>query len=659
MNTEINTTYTQEESTELTPNVVPERWQTVDGQPEAPQVQEVSQEDQVDDRGTQNELDIPLDIIDLYEPAYVSPLDSIDPELAGKLDAYADGDYDLIVRELKEIIAKDPEKYKVDKTDEAWRQIVEIRKLIGGNGHNAEQQLLKKSAETINALSKQMNKFVKIIEQTDEADREEVVWNLGFVMVPFAAAYDERLFNDVMVDKIVEYAQQSAHDLNASWDVGGAIEVVKKNHDPNCLPIYLDYYQELESSPNNDLGNYRTRSELLRHYFNSHGLDVGRVQGFRQNVFPLIDQQDPEVEKLGSTNSWPMDFGGFGISDYRIHCLVSEVNPKNTRDLIQAYREIPTSDFVKFEQNRKDAAELMYTLWEGRDWIHDEVPGVHSVLSAMLNYYETRSNKDVREEKKTAILQAIANKIPSGYQPIIGDYCFDLDNYEKLVKKMNGETYYTSIISEETEPAIDVLRRLVENTRQTTLEKPHTEDEQLNSLLEQLRVSPNEHTGAVHVSWRQVGELVAYTNQLLQSKQGEIGLRPSMVQALAYIDKMATYAMRGVSDRDWRELPYDPHFKDIVKFRELTSSADRFHEYSFEVFWQSFTHIPNWPDGVQDAYRKLSQRVLTQVNKMAKSYNSNRYTAYMTESLWSGNLNHELIGLTDTRQSFRRYEGLN
>ena len=596
-------------------------------------------------------LDLHLDELfldDEDEQPYVSPLNALDPRLARTLGALTNEKNMYLVRGIEERVAQNYEKYAEGKPDETWGSIVAIRQLIGINGHNAEQQLLEKSPETIRALSEQLGKFMQIIEDADEKDRTKVAWNLGFVMVPFAAAYDEKLFDYSMVDVVIGYAKEAAKDQNSTSNVGLAVEIAGKSQDSHCIRDYLDYYHELDTSPDNDLGNYRKRSGLLRSYFMSHGLDAQRVQGFRQNVFPLIDQHDPEVEGVDATNSWPMEYGGFGISDFTIHSLVSEVNPKNTRDLIQAYREVPTSDFARFEQNRKDAAELMGALWRGRDWIHDEVPGVHNVVTAMLDYYETQDNKDVRQEKQAAITEAIGG-IPTNYRHIIGDYCFDLENYKKPVKKLVGETYGTSRSSEETEPAVEVLRRLVENTGQTTLEKPHTEDEQLNSLLEQLQVHPNKRTGEVHVRWGQVGQLVAYTNALLQARQGELGMRPSMVRALAYIDKMATYAMRGVSDKDWRELPYDPRFKEIVKFRDLTSGSDKFDPQSFEAYWQHFTRIPNWPDGVQEAYKKLSERILGQVNKMAREYNSSQYTSYMSDSLWSGNLSHELIGLVDPR----------
>lgn len=619
-------------------------------------------EPQVDNTASTNDeaeanVESPFDFSYWDEPPYESPLVQIDPILDGKLDTFTNDGNMSVVRGIKERVAENYDKYADGKLDETWGHIVTILSMIRPNNHLAERQLLEKSPGTIQSLYEQLGKFVQVLEASDEDDRRKVADNLKSIMVSFVAAYDEKLFDDQTVDTIIEYARQRATDYSATKNIGQAVKIVEKSGDSNCLSIYLDYYRELDISPDNDLGDYRTRADLLRNYFICHGLDAERAQGFRQNVFPLIEQHDPEVENVGASNSWSMEYGGFGISDFIIHSLVSEVNPKNTRDLIQAYREVPTSDFAKFEQNRKDSLELRGVLWRGRDWIHDEVSGIHNVLIAMLDYYETRDNEAVRQEKQAAIIEAMKS-IPSNYQQNIGDLCFDLENYEKPVKRRVGETYQTSKLSEETEPAVVVLRRLVENTRQNTLDKPHTEDEQLNTLLEQLRVHPNERTGEVLVSWRQVGQLVAYTNELLISKQGDIGMRPSMVRALAYIDKMATYAMRGVSDRDWKELPYDPHFKEIVKFRDLTSSADKFNELWFETFWESFTRIPNWPDGVEDAYRKLSQRVLDQMNKMARDYNANQYTSYMAESLWSGNLNHELIGLADTRQSFRRYEGL-
>lgn len=599
------------------------------------------------------------DIIDWgddIDGQYTSPLSTINPELDGILDTLTDDGNMQEIRLLKETIASNYD-LAAGITEETWRTIVAIRNLLGSNAHHADKPLLTKSTGTLEKLLIQMGKFSEIIESAEEKDRKKVAWNLGFVMVPFADAYDDELFGEPTVDTIIEHAKHGAYDLGAADNLGLAIRIIQKSSDPSCLPAYIDYYSEIESGPNNQIDTRRARTYILRAYFMSHGLDEQRVEGFRNNIFPLMEQQDKEVVNVGATNSWPREYGGFGISDFTIHCLISTVNPKNLRDLIQAYREIPTSDFAKFEQNRKDAAELVGTLWRGRDWIHDEVTGVHSVLAAMLDYYESRGDPDVHQEKQAAILEAVS-KIPADYRPMLGSFCFDLENYEKPVKKLFGETYSSSITSEDTEPAIDVLRRLVENTRQTTLEKPHTEDEQLNNLLEHLQVKPNELTGEVHVSLRQVGQLVSYANQILISRQGEIGLRPSMVQALAYIEKMATYAMRGISDRDWQELPYDPNFKEIVKFRDLTCGPDNFDESSFEAFWQSFARIPDWPKGVQDSYKKLSHHILDQINKMAKQYNSNPYTSYMSDSLWSGNLNHELIGLTDTRQSFRRYEGL-
>jgi hypothetical protein len=494
------------------------------------------------------------------------------------------------------------------------------------------------------------------------------------VVESLARSFDAKLFSDEMIDEIVRRIRESAdfkekksyessNGETRSYDqfpmfsaLETAIEIVNLSQDPNCLPVFLDYWRELKSSPDDKIGRWQEKSDLLRNYFRSHGLDAKRVEGFRANVFPLIEANDSEVDGMvDATNAFPMHYGGFGVSDYNMHCLVSEVSPRYTAELIQAYREIPTSSFSRFEQNRQDAAALMGALWRGRDWIHDELPGIHDVVSAMLDYYESRDDETARAEKEAALLRVIAEK---PYAGLIGDFSLDLANYEKPIKKRVGR-YNDGKVLEETEPAIDVLRRIVKNTEQVTLEKPHTEDEGLNALLEQLDVRPNERTGEVHVNWNQVGELVRYTNDLLRTRQGQIGMRPSMIAALAYIEKIATYSMRGVGRKDWQELPYDPHFKEICRFRELVSSADGYSENDFENFWNGFSRVPYPEEGysrlapdytvLREHYRRLQTRTLRKIDGLAKMYISNPHTAYLTGALWSGNLNHEIVGLVDER----------
>lgn len=460
------------------------------------------------------------------------------------------------------------------------------------------------------------------------------------------------------IENFSTYVSQSQSLRSFGEQVRSAIKVVGESKDEKCLPVFLEYWRELRESPDDDFGQYVSRSSLVSRYFEHQGIDEKRVDGFRNNVFPMIDAKDPEVEVLQRAgNSWGMGYGEYGISDYTIHCLVSEVNPQNTQELVQAYREIPTSDFRRFEQNRIDAAALQGVLYGGRDFIHDEQPGVNELLSAMLDYYDSRNDEARLSESTAKLEQIIAERLSrknSGYYRDLQENAMNLENYSKDVTVKN--TY--QIVGEKKPdyqvPAVDVLRRMVENTKTFDADnRPQTEDKGLNALIQQLDIRPNERTGEVGVDWNQVGELVKYANNLLNSRQGQTGMRPSTVSAIAYTEKIATYAMRGISKKDWQELPYDPAFKEICRFQELTSSADNYSEANFEQFWEKFSRVPYSEDGdfsvLQEHYKQLATRRLNQVNAFAKKYNSNEHTTYMTGSLWSGNLNHEIIGLTDAR----------
>ena len=106
--------------------------------------------------------------------------------------------------------------------------------------------------------------------------------------------------------------------------------------------------------------------------------------------------------------------------------------------------------------------------------------------------------------------------------------------------------------------------------------------------------------------------------------------------------------MRGISQKDWRELFHDPSFKEIVKFRELTGSYDSFSEEGFEKFWRRFSKITMDADDQEIAgqYGELAKHIIKQINKLTQYYKESGREDYAGD-LWSGNLTHELIGLID------------
>ena len=423
-----------------------------------------------------------------------------------------------------------------------------------------------------------------------------------------------------------------------------------------------EFIDELKNDPTNkEIGDkYCSKSDIVRSYCNNFPFNEDVRRGFVENIFPRMERHDPETESLEhTTNAWGMGRNEYGINDYVASCFIKRVNPRNIRDLMQIYREIPTGDYSKFEANRRDAIALQKVLYPARDFIHDERPGVHELLSAMLNYYDTRENVEKHSEAEARLREIIDDRLSSkdaGYYGAYGDdkidkFCFDLSNYEKQIERdvLAGNDRMGTVHYDE--PAVDILRRMVKNTEQVALEKPKPNDEKLNELLASYNPHFNKETGEAFVDFAQTGELVKRANEILRDKQGELGIEPSMIETLSYIERMATYALRGIGKRDYKELPFDPAFKEMVRFRELTASPNKYDEGGFECFYQGFLvkFSKGWPDELSEKYALLGKHIMPQITEMVKEYREEGMSESMIDSLWSGNLTHELIGLVDER----------
>ena len=122
-----------------------------------------------------------------------------------------------------------------------------------------------------------------------------------------------------------------------------------------------------------------------------------------------------------------------------------------------------------------------------------------------------------------------------------------------------------------------------------------------------------------------------------------------MISAISYTEKMATHAMKHISDKDWHELPFDSHFKEFVRLQELIGSNDSYDERRFDGFYDGLIREMSKDfesdDVARDTYGKLQQHILQNLRGLAAKYNSNPNTAHRAGALWSGNLAHELIGL--------------
>ena len=348
------------------------------------------------------------------------------------------------------------------------------------------------------------------------------------------------------------------------------------------------------------------------------------------------------------------DAGGtLGIINFTFYGRTRKNSPRNLRDIMQMHRGIPTSDFAKFERNRQDALALQGILWEGRDFIHNERPGLHELFVAMINYYDTRNDAEKHEAAEAELKRIVQDRTEENgefyrYSGFDGKACFDLRAYERPVDKFvraweqQGEQYHDS--------AINILRRLERNVSQFSVEKPRVKDEILKERLDVLE--PYEKAdGEILVDFQQVAEVLERMNEILIKNQDRVGVSPSEVELLAYLERMATFAMRSISGKDYRELAFEPGFKEICKFSELICGNDRFDENEFGAFWHDFVAeaSEDWRNNTANAYRMLAQRVTSRLNALAKAYRKEGRLESMIDSLWSGNLNHELIGLVDQK----------
>ena len=387
----------------------------------------------------------------------------------------------------------------------------------------------------------------------------------------------------------------------------------------------------------------RIKNNILNHYVGNHGMKA-TTKGAMVKIFNLISRDDEEIRGIGDDFSNTGD-GFFGLEDYTVECFSSASRPMDIDRLVRLHNEIPTTNFANREQNRQDAIRLQSAMFfKDRTFIHEEKPGIHEIVGAVVDYYDARGTDEF--DKKEEALKRIEEQYGKKYG--LDESMYDLAKYDEwaYVKHLDG--------SEKGDKIIDVLRRLKKNTEPTSIETPKTKYPSLNQALEEIKPIMDEKTGEIRVSVEEVGDAAARINQVLRESSGQIGIFPSTISAIVFLDKMAACALRGVDKKDWRELAFDPKFKEIVRFSQMTSSRS-YDEREFEGFYNRFRtkcgeafSEDGVVDGkVEDGYRILSARIAKNAGELAAAYASDEKTKRFSGAVWSGNLTHELIGMFD------------
>ena len=557
-------------------------------------------------------------------------------------------------------------------SDKHLANIFRVAGAISFSTSGTDELLVGYDSDKLEAICDSLNSFYS--RAADLIPEHKLDRRIAGIGECFVRNYSDKLVEGNFIDSLAKYSAKAFLDnQRASELIGGiedGIEGISKNDDSgNLFDDYMGYIDELtegEKITVSKTGNRRrdfekyleekrklnitrgdTRSGLLRRFVRHHGIREGITKGFRDIIFPLIEQKDDEMESIiEGGNAYGTSIGLYGIADYTEECFLSSYNPKEINKLIRIYHEIPTSDYQKFEQNRKDASRLQGTIIGGRDFIHDERPGVNEVLVAMRDYYKHRDGDDGANYKTR--LTELEDKYRFGVLP----NAFNLEEYEKPIEKMSE--WHHAEEGNPNETALDILNRLIKNTRPNLLGAPKTKNEELNKLMENILPTMNERTGEVLVDFNKVGTAVAKMNEILLQNKGKQGIYPSMISAIAFLDKMSAYALRNASRKDLKELPFDPKFKEMVRFSQLTSSME-YNENDFENKYRQIVDKFSEAYGDDDVdslkivegYQVLSQQILKNVQGLSKNYASKSVTARFSDAVWSGNLSDELIGLFD------------
>ena len=544
-----------------------------------------------------------------------------------------------------------PNTSATDAIGDVNRQIIidNISSKIAFHTPGTKEKLANYDTETLKNLYNSLEMYYHdVAKMTSEKELDPQFERIGESL---ARNFSAKLVEGNFLRELSKYSVESVSDSRRRRGLVHGIKAfiegtTRNENNGELFGEYMDYYKELLS----DAIESRTNSKLniFRSYVLLHGVNTGTIDGFRNIVFPLIENGDPETKPIMTNmNAFGIGPGTYGIADYTEECLLASYTPKEINKLIRLFHEIPTSEYKKFEQNRKDAARLEGGKRDGiriissRDFIHDQRLGVHEVLLAMRNYYDSNGSQECLDK-----LKQLEDEYGFGILP----YATNLEAYKMRVPYMSEENFADKGSPDET--ALDLLNRLIENTQPSLLKPPETKDEELNRLIRRISPEMNERTGELFVDFRTTGIAVTRMNELLLANWGRQGILPSMVAAMVYLDKMSTHALRGLGEKEIEELPFDPGFKEMVRFSCLTSSI-KYDDGDFELKYQRILDIFSKAysgagidhSRVFEGYQLLTHQILDNIQGLVKHYAQKTTTRRFCKAVWSGDLSDELTSL--------------
>lgn len=467
-----------------------------------------------------------------------------------------------------------------------------------------------------------------------ETRRERLNQALGLLNLPskISTQYSPQRFSEFLVAGIVwqeqlneqppevlaskSFTNFAPHLLETVWCIGDA-SLLQSVTELAAEAVSLTTEEEL----------CKSMLDVIRMYTRNHPMTAEIIQGFREQLFPKMIARHPDVALLQEArNQWGMRRGDFGIGDFLVQTQVTKADPLHVNERMVIARTIPTLDKSRFEQNRLDALSIMPLFGILRDFIHDQRPYVHDMLAAMVYYYESGDSSKIEEiVPKTSYFSGNSSE----YDNKKKDLLLDRASYDLLVDQDVHEWNSDDSASTTKIPAIDVLRRLVQNTEPTPYEPPVFGDKAFDRLISDAKTN----NGALAHLIEDVNTKLTYAN-----KSGTTGMSPTLVQLLCWLDHKGFKQLQNMSYERQANFPSDSLVQALIRFHELTAAPNHYDKNEVDSFLDQLANQDN-----RTAAQLLTQRITQQVVELTRHY---RATTNLDPGiLWSGNLTHELMAL--------------
>ena len=466
------------------------------------------------------------------------------------------------------------------------------------------------------------------------------------------------------------------HDKNPQETGWEEVASLANNEPIETTPeeAYKTKYEELKTFQANH--HYRSLDTTFRVFYRNGCLDKtpSFVNAAADRMMQLLQNNSPEVELLsksgrpgfaGTREATPPDKFRIGTGEYIFDVLGAECSPKHIGWLATVMKTIPSSEYAKFENMRIDAYRIEQVVIGHRNFIHDNTPGAYSLIKAMVDYYDSKDDTKLCEQKRKELSELFATLKTTNRTYTYSNhdkYIFDLDNYDKPANDYEGDRIDRSPEHElvydgdkTNLKAIDILRRLEKNMAPVPLEVPKTTIPELNKALHELGQVPiNEKTGEMRIPFKDISNVLSAINSYLVNNQKKRVLLPSTITAIVYVDRLCAASLRSPTRKDHQEIIFDPTFKELLRFSQLTM-GDKYSEKEFEQYYSKILHqaseafgedsIDN--DATSEAFGIIQTQTLRNTKAVADQFSQYTHTEYLTKAIWSGNLTHELIELKE------------